>query len=131
MRLTVIDIEDWSVLFADEKIVHQGHSTSVEDLVRASKGEPVTLLARIAAYDSPAIPIVGFRVAMARGPAVVGGAGRDPDAAEQADNTEYRYEAFLTREGVVGFWTPAGQTQLETMTMLLECFERSHAAKEG
>ena len=52
MKLTVIDIEDWSVLFADEKIINQGHSTTIEDLVRAAGGCAVTL-ARVAAHGSP------------------------------------------------------------------------------
>lgn len=50
--LTVVDIEEWSVLFDGEDVVNQGHSTEIEDLVRASKGEPFTLQ-RISAYDSP------------------------------------------------------------------------------
>lgn len=49
--LTVIELEDWSLLFSDETLVHQDHSTHVDNLVTAAKGEPV-ILARINAHGS-------------------------------------------------------------------------------
>jgi hypothetical protein len=50
-HLTVIDVEDWSVLFDGEKIHHQGHQTTLDDLILAANGQPVTL-ERVCGYDS-------------------------------------------------------------------------------
>lgn len=51
-HLTVVDIEEWSILFDGDEMVDQGHSTELDTIIRASRGEPFTL-ARISAYDSP------------------------------------------------------------------------------
>jgi hypothetical protein len=37
----------------------------------------------------------------------------------------YRAEVFHTPQGDVSFWVPAGQTPLETITLLLETYERA------
>lgn len=42
-KLTVVEIADWSALFDDESLVNEGYSMSIGDLVRASRGEPVTI----------------------------------------------------------------------------------------
>ena len=39
--------------------------------------------------------------------------------------TRYRREVFRTNEGDVSFWVPEGQTQLQTITLLLETYERA------
>lgn len=38
---------------------------------------------------------------------------------------DYHAEVFHTPQGDVSFWVPVGQTPLETITMLLEAYERS------
>jgi hypothetical protein len=44
---------------------------------------------------------------------------------------DYREETFHTPQGDVSFWVPNGQTQLETITMLLEAYETVHRADRG
>ncbi|RWB08734.1 MAG: hypothetical protein EOQ39_19025 [Mesorhizobium sp.] len=41
--ITVIDIEDWSLVFREEKLVAQGHDTIVSELARLTHGEPFRL----------------------------------------------------------------------------------------
>lgn len=50
-HLTVVDIEEWSILFDGNEMVDQGHSTELDTIIRAARGEPFTL-ERIAGYDS-------------------------------------------------------------------------------
>lgn len=50
--LTLIDIEEWSILFDDEDLIDQGHSIPFDRIVIASNGEAVKL-AHISAYGSP------------------------------------------------------------------------------
>ncbi len=39
--------------------------------------------------------------------------------------THYRAEKFFTPQGDVTFWVPRDQTPLQTITVLLECYERA------
>ncbi|MBZ9888153.1 hypothetical protein LB559_09395 [Mesorhizobium sp. BR1-1-3] len=41
--LTVIDLNDWALLFDDERLVDQSHSFSVGNLVQRARCEPVYL----------------------------------------------------------------------------------------
>lgn len=50
--LTVIDIEQWSILFDGEDLIDQGHSIPFDRIVTASKGDAVKL-ARVSAHGSP------------------------------------------------------------------------------
>lgn len=50
--LTVIDIEEWSILFCDDELIDQGHSIPFDRIVMASNGETVKL-SHISAYGSP------------------------------------------------------------------------------
>lgn len=52
----------------------------------------------------------------------------DPDVEETFADivvVEYRVLQFRTEQGEVEFWVPSGQTALDTITMLLETYERS------
>lgn len=40
--ITVIDLVDWSLLFVDSLLVAQGHASQIDDILRASKREPLT-----------------------------------------------------------------------------------------
>lgn len=42
---------------------------------------------------------------------------------------EYRRETFHTPQGDVSMWIPAGQTPLQTITMLLETYERAEISE--
>lgn len=65
----------------------------------------------------------GFRVPIAEQiPVDPAGQEREDVKIEFAD---YRAEVFHTPQGEVSFWVPAGQTPLDTITMLLEAYERS------
>lgn len=48
-----------------------------------------------------------------------------PNKSPQIEFTDYRAEIFHTPEGDVSFWVPAGQTPLETITLLLETYEQA------
>lgn len=61
----------------------------------------------------------GFRVPIAK-PVAVDAPQSDYVEVEFAD---YRAESFHTPQGDVSFWVPAGQTPLETITMLLQSYE--------
>ena len=51
-----------------------------------------------------------------------------PNAAVEARFTEYRHGVFHTPQGdAVSFWTPKGQTPMETINILLGGYE--HACK--
>jgi hypothetical protein len=41
--LTVIDVEDWSLLFDDQRLIDQGHSTPLNQLAHIASGTPVIL----------------------------------------------------------------------------------------
>ncbi len=52
-----------------------------------------------------------------------------PNAAVEARFTEYQHEVFHTPQGDVSFWTPKGQTPMETINILLGGYE--HACKQS
>lgn len=47
-----------------------------------------------------------------------------PNKPVKVENIRYREETFRTQEGDVSFFVPEGQTPFETMTLLLETYER-------
>lgn len=64
----------------------------------------------------------GFRVAVSPCTSV-----GDPTKSESVTVafTDYRAEFFHTPQGDVSFWVPVGQTPLQTLTILLEVYERA------
>jgi hypothetical protein len=40
---TIVDIDDWSALYEDDRAVHQGHETRAQDLIEAAHGRPFML----------------------------------------------------------------------------------------
>jgi hypothetical protein len=66
----------------------------------------------------------GFRVAV-RGPLPPLNLSEAVAAEVSHEIVSYRAEYFHTPQGDVTFWVPEGQTPLETMTILLECYERA------
>lgn len=64
----------------------------------------------------------GFRVPITD-PAPIG----DTSVAVEVKWADYRAEPFHTPQGDVEFWVPAGQTPLETITLLLESYEKAHS----
>jgi hypothetical protein len=40
---TIVDVDDWSALYENDKSVHQGHSTRSQDLIDAARGRPFML----------------------------------------------------------------------------------------
>lgn len=53
-----------------------------------------------------------------------------PNNPVKVEFTDYRAELFHTPQGDVSFWVPAGQTPLETITLLLESYERSNSRRD-
>jgi hypothetical protein len=54
-----------------------------------------------------------------------------PNATVSVVLTHYRAETFHTPQGDVAFWTPEGQTALETITLLLETYEEARIIADG
>jgi hypothetical protein len=54
-----------------------------------------------------------------------------PNAPVSVELTRYRSEVFHTPQGDVSFWTPEGQTPLETITLLLETYEEARILADG
>ncbi len=48
-----------------------------------------------------------------------------PNKTIDAELVRYRVEPFHTPQGSVSFWVPERQTPLETITLLLETYERA------
>lgn len=48
----------------------------------------------------------------------------DPVVIKTVEEVTYRREFFHTPEGMASFWAPATQTPLESITLLLETYER-------
>lgn len=51
----------------------------------------------------------------------------DPKATTDFVRVGYRSEVFRTPDGDVSFWVPEDQTPLETITLLLETYEKARA----
>lgn len=63
----------------------------------------------------------GFRVPVT--PQLSVAVGPIPGDKVQVEIMEYRAEGFHTETGDVWFWVPQGQSQLETMKLLLSTYE--------
>jgi len=68
-------------------------------------------------------PGAGFTVPVLKRPASTYPMALDPVEVEHFD---YRAEVFHTPDGDVWFWAPRDQSALQTITLLLECYEQAH-----